>query len=408
MALGKLWTIAWRDLGRNRRRSLLTLLAVGLGLALLMMLNGLVAGVVEDTVQNAVRFQTGHLQLRAEAYEPEMASLLPADLLDRPDEQAARAAALDEVIEAAPVLWAVGFLNTAEESVGVQINGIDPGSAVYDPMRESMVEGRFLAADDREGVVVGQSMAGTLGLQVGRKVSLTVVNADGRSEEGTFELVGLMKTGIGIYDSGSVWMPLAKAQAFTGARGRASAIVVHLEDQEDADRVGASLAAPGLDVVTWREMNGVLVDTMRTANSYYRILDAIVMLVVATIIANTLLMAVFERIREIGILSALGMKRGQVLQLFLLEGLMLALGGVAVGLVLGSLGVAWLATRGIYFGDVSGMTGALAMGSTMYGRFVPGTFAWLAVATVAVILLASLYPAWFASRLQPVDALHRS
>jgi len=133
-----------------------------------------------------------------------------------------------------------------------------------------------------------------------------------------------------------------------------------------------------------------------------------VMLVVATIIANTLLMAVFERIREIGILSALGMKRGQILQVFLLEALVLALGGVAVGLVLGSLGVGWLATRGIYFGDVSGMTGALAMGSTMYGRFVPGTFAWLAAATVVIILLASLYPAWFASRLQPVDALRRS
>jgi ABC-type antimicrobial peptide transport system permease subunit len=145
---------------------------------------------------------------------------------------------------------------------------------------------------------------------------------------------------------------------------------------------------------------------MKTGMSFYVILDGIVMLIVAVIIANTLLMSVFERIREMGILSALGMKGRQLMAMFLLEAMILGLVGLAIGAVLGMGIVAYLATIGFPIGSAASAAGnSFALGTTMHARFVPGTFAGLAASMLGIILVASLYPAWYAARLEPVVAL---
>ena len=112
MAFSKLWVIAFRDLGRNRRRTLLSFLAVALGLMLLMLLNGLIAGVMDDALQNSIRLRTGHVQLRAKSYAEEKLSLQWKDLLTNVDDLTKRVQALPEVKAAAPVLWAGAVLNT--------------------------------------------------------------------------------------------------------------------------------------------------------------------------------------------------------------------------------------------------------------------------------------------------------
>jgi ABC-type antimicrobial peptide transport system permease subunit len=117
-------------------------------------------------------------------------------------------------------------------------------------------------------------------------------------------------------------------------------------------------------------------------------------------------MAVFERIQELGILAALGMKGRQIMIMFFLEAAMLGVLGVAVGILLGSAGVAYLAQNGIPIGDMAAAAEGIAIGSTMSARFNPGGMLALSVWTLLITLLASLYPAWFAARLQPVDALH--
>ena len=405
MALAKLWIIALRDLGRNRRRSILTTLAVALGLALLITTHGLTAGVLEDTLRNTIRLQTTHVQVRAPSYEEGKLSLKWKDLLENPAALAAQAAALPQVKAAAPVLWASGVLNTAIESAGVQVNGIDTTSAVYDVIRQALVAGDFLTADDRDGILIGKHLADSLGLGVGQRASLVIVDGDGRPNEATFTIRGLFSTGIPSYDDTAIFLPLAKAQAFTNTTDHASAIVILLNRQDDADKAAAALAGAGRTVLTWRQLNAVLMQTVETAMSFYILLDLIVILVVAVIIANTLLMAAFERIREMGILAALGMRGRQIMLMFILEATILGLAGIVVGIVIGSIGVAYLVTVGISIGDIGTAAGGLAFGSVMHGQFDLPTFASLSVWTLVVILLASLYPAWFAARREPADAL---
>lgn len=407
MPLTKLWVLAYRDLGRNRRRSLLTLIAVALGLALLIVMNGFIAGITNESLENSIRLRTGHVQIRASSYNDEELSLQWRDLITSPDELVARARALPAVQAAAPVLWAGGYIATIDDSIGMQIYGIDTTSPVYDPIRSAMVEGTFLAADDRSGIIIGKALADSLNTQVGRDVSLTVVDADGRATEGIYTIRGLFATGIPSYDDSAALMPLSKAQAFTNTENRASAIIILLNNQAETEQVAAALQGPERSIVTWRDLNEVFLQAMQTGMSFYLILDAIVILIVAVIIANTLLMSVFERIREMGILSAVGMKGHQLMQMFLLEATCLGGAGVVLGIVIGLAGVGYLATAGFSISNEMAASGGsgIALGSTIHAQFVPGTFAGLSFATLAIIVLAALYPAWYAARLEPVVAL---
>jgi ABC-type lipoprotein release transport system permease subunit len=382
-------------------------LAVALGLALLMVMNGYIAGVMEDTLQNSIRLRTGHVQVRASSYEEDQLSLQAKDLLTDPDGLTARASALPEVKAAAAVIWASGLLETIGDSAGLQVYGIDTASPIYAPIRAAMVGGEFLTPDDRSGILIGKQLADSMNVGVGQKVNLAIVNSDGRPDEGTFTIRGLFATGIPSYDESAALMPLSKAQAFTGTSRHASAIFILLNNQADTDKVAAALRGPDIRVLTWSDLNQVFVQAIQAGMSFYVILDFIVMLIVAVIIANTLLMSVFERIREMGILAALGMKGRNILQMLLLEAASLGLAGIAVGIALGSAGVAYLATIGIPISDKIASVGgsSLALGTTLYARFVPGTFAALALALLLIVLLASLYPAWYAARLEPVEAL---
>jgi len=402
----QLWKIAYRDLARNRRRSALTLVAVALGLALLVMLTGLYSGAIGDSIENNILLQTGHLQVRDESYDEDKVSLAWEDLLDNSEELAAQVRALDGVQAASPVLWASGIVSTREESVGVRVFGIDPLSDVYKRVRDGVVAGQFIQPDDRSGILLSRRLAESMGVAVGDPVSLMVNTSNQQADEAAFTVRGLYHTGALSYDDITVFLPLSKAQAFTRTEGRASAIVALLENRERADALAQALTTPSFTILTWRELNQVILQAVEMSMSITYLMYLIVLAVVAVVIANTLLMSVFERVREMGILAALGMKGRQIMAMFMLEAGTLGLVGVLLGVLLGSLGVLYMATVGLHIGEMATVaTAEIAYGEVIYGDFAPGATLALSAAAMVIILLASLYPAWFAARLEPIDAL---
>ena len=403
----RLWRIAIRDLGRNKRRSALTLIAVALGLALVIALHGFEMGAIQGALADNIRIQTGHVQVRGASYEEDKVSLKLEDLLEEPLGLAAQAQSLAEVRAAAPVLWAGGILGTVEESVGVRVFGIDPPSEMAAPFREGLVAGEFLAPDDRSGILISQRLAGNLGLAVGDDVSLLVNTSGDQPDEATFTIRGLYDTGFPGFDEATIFLPLTKAQVFTRAGERASAVIALLHDRENADTVATALRAPGLDVLTWRDLNQLMLQAMESSMGMLYMFYLIVLAIVAVVVANTLLMSVFERTREMGILAALGMKGRQIMAMFIMESATLGAIGVILGVVLGSLGVYYLATEGIHYGDISASVASteFAYGETMYAAFQWKATAVLSVVCWIIMLLASLYPAWFATRREPIDAL---
>lgn len=399
----QIFKMAFRDLGRNRRRTFFSALAVAIGLALLMLMASVINGEMGNAIQSSILLQSGHIQVRSFSFDENKSSLKWEDLVANPDEIAAKVAAFPQVKAATPRLFASGFLSTGDESTGVKIYGIDPNSVANDPYRMGLLSGNFLTADDREGLLIGKPAADKLHLQVGDTVGLSVNTSNGDVQEQVFTVRGIYSTNTYAFDVSTILMPLAKAQAITQTENHASTIFILLKNETDTDSVVAALQGLNLDILTWRDMNQLIVEFETMANRYIAFFYLIILAITASVIVNTLIMSVYERTREIGILSAVGMRGSRILGLFLAESAFLAVGGVILGVVLGWGGVQLFNINGFYIGNM-GLSGFL-VGDTIRAQLMLDDIVNLSVMTLIVTLLAGLYPAVTASRLEPVAAL---
>ena len=396
--------LAFRNLGRNKSRSLLSALAVSIGMALLLLMVSVLEGEMTGALQNTIRLQSGHLQIRPASYEENKISLKWEDLIADPDQVVEKIKSVPQVTVATPRLNASAILTVSDESKGVQILGIEPDSAANQPFRDGMLAGEFIKADDREGILIGNTLADKLNLKVNDKVNLLVTTSNGDVNEQLFTVRGIFTTRTPGYDESTVFMPLAKAQSITATENHASTIFVLLQNSDQADAVAKALQSNNYKILTWREQNQFVVQFEDFANAFFIIIYLIVLGITATVVTNTLVMAVFERTREIGILSAIGMKGSGIMAQFLAEAALLATGGVIGGLIIGGAAVAYFTVYGIYIGDY-GITGVL-FEDHIYAHLTLANTINLAIVTYIITLIASLYPARLAARMEPVEALH--
>lgn len=407
MVFSKFLTMAYRDLRRNSRRSALTALAVALGLVVTFAFSSLIEGMVESILSDSILITTGHIQIRNVAYDEDKGSLLAQDLLDDPEAWTEQFLSLPEVRSAAPVLWSSGLISTAQESIGVQIVGLNPDDGFHEPIRTGIVDGQYLQNDERGTILIGRVLARQLEVGVGDRVSLAASTASGQGQEGVFTISGLIDTGFPSIDQNRVIMPLAQAQTFSDVGNRFSSLIIMLDNQDDAQQVAARIQIPGTEVFTWRDLNTLILESVENGLIFYYILYGIVFIAVGVLIANTLLMSVFARAREIGILAALGMNGRQIMLLFLLEGVLLAIFGIGVGWVLGLAVVSYMTFVGFTIPEETvTLVEGFAFGTTLKGGFAPQQFIVLSILLLIVVSVVTLYPAWFASRMEPVEALH--
>lgn len=402
--MAQAFKLAFRNLGRNKSRSLLSALAVAVGMALLLLMVSVLEGEMTGALQNTIRLQSGHLQIRPASFDEGKISLKWEDLIENPDQVAQQIKSLPQVTVATPRLIASSILTVREESKGVQILGIDPDSAANQPFRDGMLSGEFIKADDREGILVGNTLADKLNLNVHDKVNLLVTTSNGDVNEQLFTIRGIFTTRTPGYDESTIFMPLAKAQAITATENHASTIFVLLQNSDQADAVAQALQSNNYKILTWREQNAFITQFEDYANAFFIVLYLIVLGITATVVTNTLVMAVFERTREIGILAAIGMKGRGIMAQFLAEAALLATGGVIGGLIIGGAAVAYFTVYGIYIGDY-GLTGVL-FEDHIYAHLTLVNTINLAIVTYIITLIASLYPATLAARMEPVEALH--
>jgi ABC-type lipoprotein release transport system permease subunit len=281
--------------------------------------------------------------------------------------------------------------------------GIDPPSAANAPFQEGLVGGSFISADDRDGLMLGQALAEKLKVGAGQKVTLMVNTANGDLDQQLFTVRGIYTTHTPANDEAVVLLPIRKAQTFTQTEQHASILFILLKNRDQSQAVADALKSSHLKVLTWEQMNDLVVQTEQFADAYMYVLYMIVLAVTATVIINTLVMSVFERTREIGILSAMGMKSSSIMGMFFAESGLLGIGGIVIGLILGGLLVAYTSSVGIYIGNM-GVTGMM-LGERIYSYLTVDDAVALTVITFVITLLAALYPALLAARMEPVQAL---
>lgn len=406
--------LAWRNMWRNRRRSVLTILAVIFASFLSLLQRGLATGTWEVNVRNTVEMFAGYLQVQRSGYQdnPSLTKTLayPATV---------RSILLqtDGISGFAPRIQGDGLVSFRERSSGVLLMGLDPEAEQrVSRFHRRVVEGRHLAAGGNDEVVVGTTLLTNLGARVGDTIVVLAQGFDGVLGNLKFRVVGGIRMGVQNFDAGTILMTIGAAQELLAMEGRVSVIALSIDDLDQLQEVRSRLQG-GIDgatigqttVLTWDEVMPDLAQAM----AFDRIGDYFFMVVLIVIVTfgilNTVLMSVTERFREFGVSLAVGMRPSQLVFQVLVESFYMIAIGIFIGASFGYAVNAYVEKHPIIF------TGDFEDIYAQYGflpQMVGSTELWVLGQVVAVILAASLlsliYPLYRVARLEPLKGIRHT
>ncbi len=408
--MSQTFKLAWRNMWRNWRRTAIALVAIVLGVILLLMMDGFIKGSDQAIFGNAVRLYGGNLQVHAPGYR-DKANRLPMLPLADPAAVVKAASALPQVLAVAERINTAGIIINRGNSVPVAITAIQPDvEAKISLQAESVSQGRFLSSEDGDAIFIGKGLADRLQVGVGDNVTLLGRSKNESMRQHNFTVVGIFDLHMPDYEKSTVFIPLVDAQTLYNLRGEVTEASIFLKQIGSEADVQTALQKqlPGYEIDNWQTLKGDLTETLNAKFAFTSFFGIVVIFIASIGILNLMLMAVFERTREMGVLAALGMKGRQIMGLFLLEGSLIGVVGAIVGCGLGALFIAMMSSTGI---DLSKMTTGMGdVGVLMSGKLVPivtlPDLVSRAIIVVVIAAIASLYPAWQASRREPAQALH--
>ncbi|NPV74877.1 MAG: ABC transporter permease [Anaerolineae bacterium] len=402
-------TLAWRNAWRHRRRTLIVVLAIGLCMALMMWYDGFVGGFEQAIYSNAVKVLGGNIQVHAAGYR-EKADTTP--LLPLENDQAILDAALaqPQVAAASRRIITSGLATSRQGAFPVSIVGVEPELELpVSLVAQNVTAGRYLKADDLDVAFIGKGLAEAMDVTVGDRIMLAGQALHEQTRTRTMTIIGVYDVGIPEIEKRTVYISLAEAQYLYNLTGQSTEVMISLHrlGQEDAVINNIQLLVTGYEVESWKTNFPELQSALESKGGVMNIFSVIILLISGIGILNLLLMAVFERTREIGILGALGLRPGQISLLFILEGSLMGLLGVIFGVGLGLAINFLLGKIGFDFAQFSSWTEYMALVS---GRVYPtlGTekLALRSLTALIISILASFYPAREASLSEPAEALH--
>lgn len=400
--------IAFRNIWRNRARSIIIMMSVAIGLFSGIAVMALYSGLLRSRVRTVIEAETGHIQIHAvnfkKDYEP--ALFLPGSigLLQQ-------VRLLPGVKMAAPRSVTQGMISTATGSSGVQVNGVDPETEYkVSQLKKKIIEGQgFTAGKDNE-IMVGKKLAVKMKLKKGAKLVLTFTDTAGNIVAGAFRVTAIYQSDNAPLDEKNVYVLMNDLNNLLGIGANFHEITLLLDNDENVKQVQNTLQHkfPGYQIESWKDISPETELMVNTIDEYSLIILVIIMLALAFGIINTMLMAILERTREIGMMTALGMNRIRLFMVILLETLMLTLLGAPVGLLPAWALTAYYNKTGL---DLS-VLGKEMLSSFGYSTIVYPEFPWSRLVAVLILvigtaLLSCLFPAVKALRLRPVEALQR-
>ena len=397
--------LAWRNLWRNHRRTVIMLAAVILGTWAMIFMTALMRGMVTDVVKEGIAALPGHVQVHHPDYrdDPSVANLVPISDTDI----TARFATAGFTGWASRVR--VPAVVTSEyDSRGITLLGIDPArERDLTFIDYADVDGRFLESADDKGIVIGQKLAKTLNTTVGKRIVLMSQDPDNEIADRGFRVVGLFKANVTAFEDAFVFAGKATSQDLLRIGDQVSEIVAVGDDYRDVEDVYQKVHAlvdSGVTVQRWFEIDTYLGSMLKVMDGFLLIWIIVIFLALSFGLVNTLVMAVFERVREIGLMLALGMKPLFILGQIVIESLML----LALGLAIGTL-LAWAAVQPIKDGiDISIVSEGLdmwGMSTVLYPELLLSDVILANVVVLVLGFLASLSPAWRAAHYEPVEAI---
>ena len=404
--------LAWRNLWRNRRRTLITLGSIVFGIFLAILMTGMQDQQWADMIDDAARMGGGHVSLQ----HPEFRD---TPSLSR---TVTNTAELRSAVEAAWDVSAIReringnlMLSTAGESFGAGFIAYDPNAETPETLAllDDISLGEPLAADDKRGILLGEVLARNLGADLGDKVVYTATDKSGEITSSLCRVTGMIRTGAPSADASIALLPIEAMRKTLGYQpDEATQVAVFLADQRSTDQAVQALR-PAIgnraEVLGWDEARRELATFIALKVGGARVFEGLIAILVAAGIFNTLFVSVMERMREFGIMLAIGWTPSRLFRMVMLESLFLGVIGLLVSLLFTAGPYYYLAKNGL---DLSGMipeeqteVAGVAMSTHLNFGIFPESLAPILIAAMLAVLAAGIYPAWRAGKVEPIETI---
>ncbi|MDG5767593.1 FtsX-like permease family protein [Balneolales bacterium ANBcel1] len=401
-------TISWRNIWRHPARSGVMLAAITIGLWSALLIVGWANGLLQQRMDYMIEREVTHAQV----HHPEfLADLFPWNYIPNHDDVSAWLKDHPDVASHTSRTITEGMLQSPVKTSGVRIRGIDTQTETRTTrFHENMVEGEYLDTGMRNAVIISRIMADDHNMRIGNRIVLTFENMNGELTSGSFFISGFFESASSDYDRRNIFVRSADLLDLLADQPVSHEIGIMLKDVERADALVAELndQFEGIHAQTWRELSPELSMIVALGGLMVIILTVIFMIALGFGILNTMLMALFERMREIGMLLSIGMSKLRVFGMIMLEASILTMTGAFAGILLAWLSIMRLGKTGInleMFADGAAMVGFDYM---IYPFMTTTDFVTVIVIVIIITLLASFYPAMKAVRIKPLEAARDS
>ncbi|HUX54454.1 MAG TPA: FtsX-like permease family protein [Williamwhitmania sp.] len=423
-------SIAWKNIWRNRTRSLVVIVAIALGLFGGLFASSFMLGMADERVSEGIRYETPELKVEHPKFEE---NLEPHFCITNADQKIVELKKLPLISGVSPREVASAMVQTATTSSGITLFGVDPEkektvSMLYQTIWDSTAVrknrpdiadvsqfvadscGEYLSDNQHIPIIIGEKLAHKLKVKVRSKLVITMQNYDGTLTGGAFRVVGIFRTSNTQFEEGNAFVLRSDLSALMAVpENTVSQLALRLKSRDQLSIVDQQVTAlfPKLKVVTWQESDPILGMIDGLMLLYIVAFLVIILLALGFVIVNTMLMVILERVRELGMLMAIGMSKGRVFSMIMVETVLLTTTGGVVGMMLGYGTVMITGHTGINLSSVS--QGLRAMGySPMVYPHIDIFFLLMVTALVLITgLVASIFPAIRALKLKPVEALRQ-
>ncbi len=404
--------MAWRNLWRRKRRTLITALSVAFGIFLAVTFTASGDYAYTNMINSSAKMGFGHVTVEPKGYNDNPS--LQKKISDAGDVRA-KALATPGVNEAMERINGMAMFATASKSIGGMFIAIDPKQENPETniFIKSLVDGKLFEGTTGKGVLVGQKMMEKLHLRIGKKLVYTTTDVDGEIVSEMARVTGVFKTGVSEVDRSVIILPIDKVrQMLRYDRNDATMVSIMIDDQRHAGQLAKTIEkaidGSGRETLTWGDTQADIAGIIAIDSSINYSFQFLVGLMIAAGILNTILMSVLERKHEFGVMMAIGMSAMRLFSLVLLESVWLGIMGLILGVIITSPWFWYMANFGI---DLSALIeegadiGGVLVDPVMKFRLYKESAFWILTGVFSLTMVAGLYPAWKAGRAPPVDSL---
>ncbi|UCV01917.1 ABC transporter permease [Dechloromonas denitrificans] len=400
-----LFSLALRNVIRQRARSIATLIAIAIGVAGLILAGGFVQDIFIQLGEAIIHSQTGHIQLTRQGYSDGKNRAPEKYLIENPD--TLKSEIRQSVPQTKLAMARLGFsgvLNNGKRDLGIVGEGIEPDAESTLGTYLQFIEGRALTSNDQDGIIIGQGVARSLGLKVGDRINLVMTLSQGAVNTLDFEVIGVFQSFSKEFDARAVRIPLEAAKSLMDTPA-AHLVVVTLEHTEDTaaavNVLKLRFSKNGFNVTTWKELSDFYEKTVELYDRQFGVLRLIILIMVLLSVVNSVNMTLFERTREFGTMLAVGNRSSTVFKLIMLESLCLGVLGALIGMAFGCLAAIGISAVGIPMPPPPNAN----LGYTALIRIVPSSVLTAGAIGFVATMLATIMPAQRAAKLEIVEAL---